>query len=331
MRSLTLDPAALFAPRLSGAARVLVAVSGGPDSLALLHLLARWAAHPPLIVATVDHGLRPESTDEAKLVAATAQALGLPHHTLHWEGPKPATGLAAAARQVRYALLEALAAREGCTHLMTAHHADDQAETLLMRLAAGSGPAGLAGMRMETMRGALTHVRPLLGVPKAALVAFCTAEGIVTAMDSTNSDPRTGRGRLRGQGTAMRALGLTPQRLATLAARMGDVEEALAVQTQAVLARAGAPMDWRVVAAEPVAIRRRVLNLLLLRMQTEAPIKLEGLERLEAELFAVVQARTRLRRTLAERLVTLKANGELSVSTAPARACRGKVGTGFPA
>jgi tRNA(Ile)-lysidine synthase len=324
LRQLTLDPGHLFAPLLSGAPRVLVAVSGGPDSMALLHLLAHWPKHPPLLVATVDHGLRPQSAAEAEMVGQAARALGLAHHTLIWQGEKPVTGIAAAARAARYALLEGLAAHEGCTHFLTAHHADDQAETVLMRLAAGSGPAGLAAMRVVTARGMLQHVRPLLGVNKAALVEYCAAHAIHVVTDPTNADQRTGRGRLRGQAAAMHALGMTQTRLATLAARMGDVEEALAAQTEAVMTKvvmadAGSPVNWPSLACEPVAIRRRVLAALLALVPASAPVKLEGLERLEGELAAALRGGQPLRRTLAERLVTLKSSGELKVSLAPAR------------
>ena len=287
--------------------------------MALLHLLAGWSEHPPLLVATVDHGLRAQSAAEAEMVGQAARALGFVHDTLLWKGDKRATGVAAAARAARYALLEALAARDGCTHLLTAHHADDQAETVLMRLAAGSGPTGLAAMRVVTARGALQHLRPLLGVSKAALVDYCEAHAIHVVTDPTNTDPRTGRGRLRGQATAMRALALTQARLVTLASRMGDVEDALAAQTEAVIKRAGSPLSWPALAHEPVVIRRRVLAALLAQISASAPVKLVGLERLEAELAAACRAGQPLRRTLAERLVTLKTSGELRLSRAPAR------------
>lgn len=135
---------------LSGEAALLVAVSGGPDSVALLALLAAWAqlpGRPALHAATVDHGLRRESAEEATAVAGLCAKLGVGHATLRWEGAKPASGVQAEARRARYALLANEARRLGGAALVTAHTLDDQAETMLMRLAHGSGPSGLVGMR----------------------------------------------------------------------------------------------------------------------------------------------------------------------------------------
>ena len=123
-----------------------LAVSGGADSMALMQLAARRLATEPgsrrLTVLTVDHGLRPESADEAEVVARAAAALGLPHTTLRWKGAKPKSGIQAAARAARYDLMATHAMKCGIDCLMTAHHLDDQAETFLMRLRRGSGPRG---------------------------------------------------------------------------------------------------------------------------------------------------------------------------------------------
>ncbi len=129
---------------------LILAISGGPDSTALLVLAARWRATlktgPKLVAVTVDHGLRPESVREANAVKRLARKLGLAHRTMRWTGRKPKTGLQAAARQARYGLLAAAAAQAGARHILTAHTRDDQAETLLIRLTRGSGLAGLAAM-----------------------------------------------------------------------------------------------------------------------------------------------------------------------------------------
>ncbi|MEJ1938863.1 tRNA lysidine(34) synthetase TilS, partial [Nostoc sp. NIES-2111] len=155
---------------------LLLAVSGGPDSMALLALCAAWAnerpdgqPRPPLFAATVDHWLRPEARDEAAMVAREASRLSVPHSVLDWAGPKPRTGLQEAARQARYALLAEEARRVGATDVVTAHHADDQAETILMRLVRGSGLDGLAGMAAERPLDGVRLVRPLLGIPKSRL------------------------------------------------------------------------------------------------------------------------------------------------------------------
>ena len=144
-----IDPAILFAP-LGGAKSLGLAVSGGADSLALMLLAARWRDADPdaptLYVYSVDHGLRPEAAAEVAFVLAEAARLGLPARALRWDGPKPATGLSEAARSARYRLIGEAMQRDGASILVTAHHLDDQAETVLMRLAHGSGLAGLRGM-----------------------------------------------------------------------------------------------------------------------------------------------------------------------------------------
>jgi tRNA(Ile)-lysidine synthase len=133
---------------------LLLAVSGGPDSIALMVLAARWRKalksplrKPDLIVATVDHGLRSESKREAADVAKLAGTLGLTHRTLRWSGTKPKTGLPQAARLARYALLAGAARKAGAAHVLTAHTLDDQAETVLIRMSRGSGLTGLAAMQ----------------------------------------------------------------------------------------------------------------------------------------------------------------------------------------
>lgn len=170
-----------------------VAVSGGPDSLALL-LLARAALPGRVKAATVDHGLRPEAADEAAFVAKLCTRLGVVHETLR--PVMPITGnLQSAARQARYALLEDWRGSRSLDWLATAHHADDQAETLLMRLNRGSGVAGLSGVRAVNMR----VVRPLLGWRRSELVAIVAGCGIDPVTDPSNSDDRFDRVRLRRQ------------------------------------------------------------------------------------------------------------------------------------
>jgi|DewCreStandDraft_4_1066084.scaffolds.fasta_scaffold20188_2 tRNA(Ile)-lysidine synthase len=143
------EAAALFSDLANSPALVL-AVSGGPDSTALLVLAARWRASlktgPKLVAVTVDHGLRPESAAEAQAVARLARRLRVAHRILRWQGRKPKTGVQAAARAARYRLLAQAAREAGARHVLTAHTRDDQAETVLLRLARGSGLAGLAAM-----------------------------------------------------------------------------------------------------------------------------------------------------------------------------------------
>jgi len=232
----------LFQP-LAAASRIVVAVSGGADSLALLYLLHRWgnvATRPALAVATVDHGLRSQSAAEAARVAAMSHRLSVPHETLIWRGPKPATGVEAAARTARYALLDAYALASRASHLVTAHTRDDQAETVLLRLAAGSGPAGLTGMRAETLRGTVIHARPLLDIPKERLVATLTAAGLGWSEDESNRDVRFARARLRLSRKALDHEGLTDLRLTRLAgrmARLNDMADSIVAEHWAALAQ----------------------------------------------------------------------------------------------
>ena len=145
----------LFAD-FKGAPGIVLAVSGGPDSLALMWLAARWrhalSRGPRLLAVTVDHSLRAEAAREAREVKRLARSLGLSHRTMRWTGAKPKSGLPAAARSARYRLLAKAARESGATHILTAHTRDDQAETLLMRLVRGSGIAGLAAIPLPRTR-----------------------------------------------------------------------------------------------------------------------------------------------------------------------------------
>ncbi|MBL0180421.1 MAG: tRNA lysidine(34) synthetase TilS [Gemmatimonadetes bacterium] len=173
--------------------RCLVAVSGGPDSMALLDLLHRGTAlhRRILLVGHVDHGIADESTAVAQMVARAANALGLPclTTTLHLGAGTTETK----ARLARRTALRALATDAGATVIVLAHHADDQAETVLLRLLRGSGPAGLAGMAPRNG----PWVRPLLDLPRERLAAHVVAEGIVAWQDPANRDIRHLRSWLR--------------------------------------------------------------------------------------------------------------------------------------
>src|SRR5205085_7051707 len=204
----------------SPASGVVLAVSGGPDSMALMRVAAEVRAASalvPVTVATVDHGLRPESRAEAETVAGWAGACGFPHKLLAWSGEKPGTGLQEAAREARYRLLTGFAAESGASHILTAHTLDDQAETLLMRMSRGTGIAGLAGMRAETKLGAATLARPFLGLAKAELLALCEAHGWPYLDDPSNTDPRFARSRWRKLPPLLAREGLRPEPPAALA------------------------------------------------------------------------------------------------------------------
>jgi tRNA(Ile)-lysidine synthase len=211
-----------------GAASLGLAVSGGPDSLALL-LLAHAALPGEVMAATVDHGLRPESAGEAEAVARLCAELRVRHRILPAVVEPAGEGLQAAARAARYAVLARWMNAQGLGLLATAHHADDQAETLLMRLNRGSGVAGLAGVRavgsLPGTGGRLRLCRPLLGWRRSELQAVVDAAGIEAALDPSNEDEAFDRVRLR------RRLGeapwLDPAAIARSAALLGETEAAL--------------------------------------------------------------------------------------------------------
>src|SRR6185295_18419883 len=178
------------------------AVSGGPDSTALMVLAARWRQtlkqRVKLIAVTVDHGLRPEAKREAEAVKRLARSLRIEHHTLRWTGPKPKTGIQEAARNARYRLLADVSRKAGRAPVLTAHTQDDQAETVLFRMMRGSGVAGLAGMRTGNLMPGqhpdhdgkkIELFRPLLDIPKSRLIATLKAAKIPYAEDPSNRDP----------------------------------------------------------------------------------------------------------------------------------------------
>lgn len=184
--------------------RLLLAVSGGSDSMALMRLAAPLAesGKAEISVACVDHGLRCGSRNEAEAVGAAARSLGLSHEILTWAGDKPATGLQATARAARYGLLVRCAVARGADAIMTAHTADDQAETFFMRLARGSGPRGLSAMAPTSPIAAsvlepILLLRPLLGVRRAALRAILADAGAGYFDDPGNEDTVFERIRVR--------------------------------------------------------------------------------------------------------------------------------------
>lgn len=325
-----IDLESLFAG-LAAAPALLLAVSGGPDSTALLHLAAAWRASatggPALHVATVDHQLRLEAAAEAATVAAAAAGYGLPHATLTWAGPKPASAIQEKAREVRYRLLSEHALSVGAPFVLTAHHADDQAETVLMRLGRGSGVTGLAGMRRETpLDRGVVLVRPLLRLAKVDLLAICAAEGLAFLADPSNDDPTYHRVRLRRQTGAAAALGLDPPALVRLARRMARAEEALESEVERRLAFLQPVADqnhWRadltgVRDAAPEIIRRLV-GRAILHAGHAGSLPLERLEALSDTLRAALTQGRPFRGTLGGALVALDPSGMLAVTPEPAR------------
>ena len=288
--------AALFTP-LASFPLAILAVSGGADSVALMRLAARWqqrhAPHVTLQVATVDHGLRATARDEAYWVAQQAAALGLEHTTLAWSGAKPATGIQAAARQARYRLLAEharAATASGPVAIVTAHTEDDQAETLLMRLARGSGLDGLTAMaEQRVIEAGCVLLRPLLGVSGARLRATLGAEGQTWIDDPSNDAERFERVRLRKARATLAGLGLTNEKIALSARRLARAQAALdasvrALQRDAALdthAGAFAGFSYATWSAAPEELRLRLLARLIGAFGGQSePLRLAPLEAL---------------------------------------------------
>jgi tRNA(Ile)-lysidine synthase len=178
---------------------IAVAVSGGPDSLALILLAERWARQRggQAWALTVDHGLRPESSEEARTLAGWLASRAIPHEILAWTGDKPTSGIQEAARDARYRLLAQWCRGHGVLHLLTAHHREDQVETHLIRRDAGSGNDGLAGMSAVRELVGCRLVRPFLSVPRARLRALLAQERQPFLHDPSNLNPAFARARLR--------------------------------------------------------------------------------------------------------------------------------------
>jgi tRNA(Ile)-lysidine synthase len=321
----------LFADWKSAPAIVL-AVSGGPDSIALMWLAARWrralTRGPRLIAVTVDHGLRREAAREARDVKRLAKELDLLHRTLRWRGAKPKTGLPAAARAARYRLLAEVARASGATHILAAHTRDDQAETLLMRMLRGSGIAGLAAMARQSKRDGVWLARPLLDVPKSQLIATLNKARIAFAADPTNRDTSFTRPRLRALMPALAEEGGDARNLARLAARLARANAALEVLVDGAerylalsdrndAARFG--FDASAFAGLSEEIRLRLLMRAIDRVGHEGPAELGKAEALLAALDrAVAAGEGRLKQTLAGAAISL-AGGRIHVAPAPPR------------
>ena len=346
---------ALFAD-LAPASALVLAVSGGPDSTALLVLAARWRAArkqgPKLLAVTIDHGLRSGSAAEARAVKKLAGRFGVEHRTLRWRGEKPASAIQAAARAARYRLLAAAAKAAKARHILTAHTLDDQAETVLFRMARGSGLTGLGAMvparrlpafpqELRSSRPArgsppLAHdgeplliLRPLLGMAKARLVATLAAAGVSFADDPSNRDPRFARVRVRKLLPILAAEGLDARRLALLARRLrradATIELAVDVAGAAVSLntwtnRGPIQFDAEKFLRLPAEVAIRLLGRAITQVGDEGPVELGPLETLYEAIIATA-ATDRVRRTLAGALVMLAGEG-LAIERAPPRSTR---------
>lgn len=284
-----------FAAALAGLARfegrplVAVAVSGGPDSLALTILADRWARERggAVCALSVDHRLRPESAAELRLLAGWLRRRSIRHDILVWAGARPASGIEEAARAARYDLLAAWCRERGVLHLFLAHHREDQIETHLIRRRAGSGADGLAGMSALRELDGVRLVRPLLGFPKARLRALLKAEGQPWIADPSNRDPAFERARLRA---AARSVG-EDERLSAGIGALGCARQARERERDRLLAGtvalypAGFAVLDRTLLAAPAALAEGALAALVLTIGGgRYPPRRAGVARLRAAL-----------------------------------------------
>jgi len=342
------EAAALFAG-LSDVPALVLAVSGGPDSTALLWLAARWRARrtrgPALIAVTIDHGLRPESAREAQAVARLASKLRIAHRILRWTGKKPTTGIQEAARNARYRLLSKAARDADARCILTAHTLDDQAETVLFRMTRGSGLTGLRGIaqqsnlplplgtehywrkvrRYKKAQRRLILLRPFLDLPKSRLMATLAAARIRFADDPSNRDPRFARPRLRELMRVLANEGLDANRLGLLARRLTRADNALEDAVLKAMVSLSGP--WNGTKIEfasgyrelPHEIGLRLLGRAIGWVGHEGPVELGKLENLfEAILINWSRETAHFRRTLAGAMVTLS-DSRLTVERAPPR------------
>ena len=259
--------------------RLGVAVSGGPDSLALL-LLANESYPDRVEAATVDHGLRPESADEAAFVASLCERLHVPHALLRPTAPIIGN-LQSSARRARYALLEQWRQERSLDWVLTAHHADDQAETLLMRLNRGAGVAGLCGVRGVNVR----VLRPLLGWRRTELAEIVAESEIEAVADPSNADERFDRARIRRQ--LSDAEWIDPAALVRSALALAEADQALdwtAERLAAERIHGSGPELELDPSGLPPELRRRLLLRILCRIEPEAAPRGDELSRLLATL-----------------------------------------------
>jgi tRNA(Ile)-lysidine synthase len=291
------EASAAFAA-LSRFPRLALAVSGGADSMALLHLVARWrsegVAKPDVTVLTVDHRLRSESREEADMVGGAAKRLGLSHVRLAWQHDRRQhSGVQERARQARYDLMAGYCHANDIPALVTAHHLDDQAETFLMRLKRGSGLDGLAAIPEESSWSGILVVRPLLNIAKARLAATLIEAGLGWAEDPSNRDSRFERSRIRADHDAVAKLGLTPEALARSARRLRRARAALDRSAETFLAEHGGLSEAgyglisrNALIAAPEEIALRALSRVLIAVGGRAkPLRLSALEALLASLI----------------------------------------------
>ena len=262
-----------------GEERIALAVSGGPDSMALAFAVKRWSEqnhYPSPLAFIVDHGLREESSREASEVKLRLQALGVGAEILRWEHAAMTSRLHSEARKARYRLLLEACERHGFSVLLFAHQREDQAETILMRFSKGTGLDGLAGIPAQNVMRGVRIMRPFLTVPKERLIATCAAANIPFVTDPSNRLEKFARGRMRRVLPLLAEDGLTVERLIDFGVRAAEARDALDHYTGEFLVKAGYQTEFGVIAidkaallAAPRAIALRGLSLSLQAIHRE--------------------------------------------------------------
>ncbi|MFD1393040.1 tRNA lysidine(34) synthetase TilS [Lacticaseibacillus jixianensis] len=305
----------LIAPfHLAQGAPVVLAVSGGVDSMVLMHLLSTLPpARLSLTVATFDHQLRPSSAAEQQMVIAAATALGLPVRAGRWpRADQPQSGLEAAARSARYTFLKEVASASAARVIMTAHHADDQLETVLFRLARSGRLPAMVGMRPQRQWGELTVIRPLLALSKQSLIAYAKAHALTYCEDESNRDLRFARNRLRHDAVpALKAV--NPGVLAHTARFSSDLAAVLTLadrQLRAMLPQdASEALDWTALTQEAPAVQALLLDTALDRWQVRVS------PRVRSQVLSALNARQGTKRfAAASGRILIAAYGQLTVA-----------------
>jgi tRNA(Ile)-lysidine synthase len=281
--------------------RVAIAVSGGPDSMALVFAVSEAYPHSDIHALSVDHGMRAGSAQELESVGRVLLSLtNVKHHILTWEDAKPETKIMEEARNARYSLMAEKCCDLNVTDLCVAHHGDDQAETVLFRLAKGSGIDGLSGMSATTQYAPdLRILRPVLTVQKSDLIAFCDARGVDYIQDPSNKNEAFSRVRLRESMNVLEGEGLTVRRINTLGERSARARCALdwsadkAYESTVIVSANEIILQNIIDYPFEIVLRMVVKSIGTLVPQSGYPVRLERLESLVGDAMADAPFRKR--------------------------------------
>jgi tRNA(Ile)-lysidine synthase len=303
-------------PEIKNQADYAIAVSGGPDSMALAHALLKTYPDKKFHLVTVDHGLRKEAKKEAEKVRIFFAAYeNATHCILKWEDKKPENAVMEQARRARYALLDEYCFSRNIKTVFIGHHQDDQAETFLIRLSKGSGLDGLTSMQSLSKRDHIMLARPFLSVPKVELISYCEQNNVVFVDDPTNESSNYMRPRLRQSMKVLEAEGLTAKRLFVTAKRLERAREAIIFYTKKISEEAliredkdQTILDFEILQQAPEEISFRIIQNLIegQRSGYDYNVRMEKLEDLFESLMN--NSKNYKPRTLGGCLITLNKN-----------------------